>query len=65
MKRNVLEISLEKESDAFEELGCEAIARLFRTLGVNIERDVEGYLQKNKSIHLWLINIYKFVFQSS
>ena len=56
LKRNVLEISLEKESDAFEELGCEAIARLFRTLGVNIERDVEGYLKKNKSIHLWLIN---------
>ena len=56
LKRNVLEITLEKEDDTFVDLGPEAIARLFKTLGINIEKDVEGYFQKSKSIHVWLIN---------
>ena len=63
LKRNILEITLEKENDTFEELGAEVIARLFKTLGVNIERDVEGFYQKNKSIQLWLtqgIDLDKF-----
>ena len=56
LKRNVLEITLEKEEDSFVDLGAEAIFRLFKTLGINTEKDVEGYFQKSKSIHVWLIN---------
>ena len=56
LKRNVLEITLEKVEDTFVDLGQEAIARLFKTLGINTEREVEGYFQRNKSIHVWLIN---------
>ena len=56
LKRNVLEITLEKEEDNFVDLGAEAIARLFKTLGINISQDVEGYFQRSKSIHVWLSN---------
>ena len=56
LKRNILEITLEKDDDAFIDIGSESIARLFKTLGINIEKEVEGYFQKNRSIHLWLVN---------
>ena len=45
LKRNVLEISLEKtgtEGD-LSDVDQTAIARVFKTLGIDIERQVEGY----------------------
>ena len=56
LKRNVLEITLEKEEESFVDLGSEAIHRLFKTLGINTEKDVEGYFQRSRSIHVWLVN---------
>ena len=56
LKRNVPEISLDKKEDTFVDLGQEPIHRLFRTLGINSENDVEGYYQKSHSILVWLVN---------
>ena len=56
LKRNVLEITLEKEEESFTDIGSESIARLFKTLGINIETEIEGYFQKSRSIQLWLAN---------
>ena len=49
LKRNVLEITLEKEEESFTNIGSESIARLFKTLGINIETEIEGYFQKSRS----------------
>ena len=56
LRRNVLEITLDKKEDTFVDLGQEPIYRLFRTLGINSEKEVEGYFQKSHSIHVWLVN---------
>ena len=56
LRRNVLEITLDKEEDSFVDLGQEPVHRLFRTLGINTEKDVEGFFQRSKSIHVWLVN---------
>ena len=56
LKRNVLEISLEKDEGCQESLDQVSILRLFRTLGIDTEKEVEGYFQRNKSLHVWLLN---------
>ena len=44
LKRNVLEITLAKSNaDADAEISVEAIAKVFNTLGIKIEMDVEGW----------------------
>ena len=56
LRRNVLEITLEKQEEAFVDLSQEDIHRLFKTLGINIEKEVEGFFQRNKSIQVWFDN---------
>ena len=44
LKRNVLEITLAKSNaEADAEISVEAIAKVFNTLGIKIEMDVEGW----------------------
>ena len=51
LERNVLEITLEKaNSEADVEVTQEAIARVFKTLGIDIENQVEGYQVHYKGI---------------
>ena len=56
LKRNVLEISLEKDDESQDVIDQGSILRLFKTLGMSPEKDVEGYYQRNRSIHVWLVN---------
>ena len=57
LKRNVLEITLEKVDDMmYDDLEYASVHRLFKTLGINTENEIEGYFQRNKSIHVWLKN---------
>ena len=47
LKRNILEITLEKTdkaSDNWFELDLESIARLLKVLGIDIRNQVQGYL---------------------
>ena len=44
LKRNILEITLEKTDTAVDiDIDQTAIARMFKTLGIDIETQVEGY----------------------
>ena len=61
LKRNVLEISLEKtgtEGD-LSDVDQTAIARVFKTLGIDIERQVEGYQIHYKGnfsiVSVWMV----------
>ena len=68
LKRNVLEITLEKTSiEADAEVSQEAIAKVFKTLGINIETEVEGsqvhFKGMTSVISVWMkagVNIERF-----
>ena len=68
LKRNVLEITLEKtEKDAEVDIEPEIIARVFKTIGIEISNQVEGYQVHFKGqtsvISVWLaagIDLEKF-----
>ena len=68
LKRNVLEITLEKTSnDADGEVSEEAIARVFKTLGIDIVTEVEGsqvhYRGMTSMISVWMkagVDLEKF-----
>ena len=49
LKRNILEISLEK-SDRDTQIDQECIAKLFKALGIDIKNQVEGYYVKSNII---------------
>jgi hypothetical protein len=54
LKRNVLEINLESENSAGKiEKG--EVAKLFQTLGINLEQEMEGYqLVGRRKLFAWL-----------
>ena len=61
LKRNVLEITLEKtENDAaIDDVDADAIARVFKTLGIDIAKHVEGsqvhYRGRTSVISVWMM----------
>ena len=68
LDRNILEIVLEKtEREADYDIPQESIARVFRTIGIDIEKHVEGYQVhskgRNSLISVWVlpdINLEQF-----
>ena len=61
LKRNVLEITLEKTNNdaVFDDVNEEAVGRVFKTLGINIETQVQGsqihYRGKTSVISVWMV----------
>ena len=60
LKRKVLEIVLEKtEAEADYDIPHESIANVFKTIGIDIEKYVEGYQMhfrgKHSVISVWMI----------
>ena len=69
LNRNILEISLEKSNrqSLSQDIGSDSIANVFKTLGINISSQLEGYQIHQKgfvsTISVWFregINIEKF-----
>ena len=47
LKRNIFEITLDKvDNILYDDLDQASILRLYRTLGINTETEVEGYFQR-------------------
>ena len=71
LKRNVLEITLEKKdraSDMLFDIDQESAARLVKILGIDIHTQVEGYQVKQKVLGVWLkegISLDRFSKQES
>ena len=55
-KRNVLEIILDNDNKKFVNIPDNVIDRLFKTLGIDIKSQVEGFFRKNNIIYAWLAN---------
>ena len=53
LKRNVLEINLEYDSDTRPILEKEVIARMFSKIGIDIKSQVEGYQVNRSKIYVW------------
>ena len=69
LNRNILEISLEKSNrqSLSQDLSSESIANVFKSLGIDIVTQLEGYQIQNKgfnsAISVWFkegVNIEKF-----
>ena len=66
LQRNVLEIILEREkseSESFIDLKEENMKQLFDTIGIDIEKELEGYQVKFEKVFVWLkkgVNLDKF-----
>ena len=55
LKRNILEITFEKsENEKPASLSQNCLTKLFTALGMNIDRDIEGYSIKQKIISVWV-----------
>ena len=60
LKRNVLEIVLEKtDYDSDYDIPQDSIAKVFKTIGINIEKHVEGYQLHTKG-KLSLISVWMY-----
>ena len=55
LQRNILEIVLEKHRDVEVDLDHECIAKLLKSIGIDIQNQVEGYFIKQKIISVWLV----------
>ena len=64
LQRNILEIMLEKDSDDVQiEVNENSAKRLFETLGIDINNELEGHQLKFDKISVWLkkdVNLDKF-----
>ena len=68
LKRNVLEIILDKHEDVEVDLDQNCIAKLCKSIGIDIANQVEGYQIKGKTISVWLaqgINLERFCKEES
>ena len=59
LKRNVLEIMLEKSdksADSWFDLDSESTARLLKVLGIDIKSQVEGCQVKQRVLSVWMVD---------
>ena len=54
LKRNVLEVNLESDSDRYANIDKETIARLAVKLGINLQTQAEGYQTGSNKVFFWL-----------
>ena len=56
LKRNVLEIFVESDSNVFVDIPASEIDKLFKTIGIDVRSQVEGYFRRGSKIFAWLAN---------
>ena len=56
LKRNVLEIAMESDNSEFIDIPDGDINRLFKTIGIDVKAQIEGYFRRGSKIFAWLAN---------